>query len=152
MPLAFSNSEKEEEKQIINDERMDQEENEGSIFGEESEIDMGSLLSNITSNMNVSDIDSIDLSSNEHILSNLTIADFEEMVSDTASSTLSIKGENDDIVKLDLTNIWKKDIADTDLNSVVDTLDDNFIAYTATGTHNQVLTLLIDKDIIVQDI
>ena len=125
----------------------------GSLtFGDEKEIDMGSLLSNITSNMHVSDIDSIDLSSNEHILSNLTIADFEEMVSDTASSTLSIKGENDDIVKLDLTNIWKKDIADTDLNSVVDTLDDNFIAYTATGTHNQVLTLLIDKDIIVQDI
>ena len=125
----------------------------GSLtFGDEKEIDMGSLLANITSNMHVSDIDSIDLSSNEHILSNLTIADFEEMVSDTASSTLSIKGENDDIVKLDLTNIWKKDIADTDLNSVVDTLDDNFIAYTATGTHNQVLTLLIDKDIIVQDI
>jgi hypothetical protein len=121
------------------------------MIDESQNIDMASLLSNATSNLNVADIDSIDLSNSEHILSNITIADFEEMVSDDSSNTLSITGENDDIVKLDL-SIWTKNEADTDINSVVDNMDDNFIAYTTTGTHNQVLTLLIDKDIIVQDI
>jgi VCBS repeat-containing protein len=125
---------------------------EGTLtFGEEKEIDMSSLLSNITSNINVADIDSIDLSNNEHILSNLTIMDFQEMVSDDSSNTLAIKGENNDIIKLDPT-IWLKDTTDTDLNSVVDNSDDNFVPYKATGTDAQVLTLLIDKDIIVQDI
>ncbi|WP_368029607.1 hypothetical protein, partial [Arcobacter sp. s6] len=121
------------------------------VLGEEKEIDMSSLLSNITSNINVADIDSIDLSSNEHILSNLTITDFQEMVSDTTSNTLAIKGENNDIIKLDPA-IWLKDTTDTDTNSVVDNADDNFVSYKATGTDAQVLTLLIDKDIIVQDI
>ena len=125
---------------------------EGSLLiGDESIIDMASLLSNITSNINVADIDSIDLSNNEHILSNLTIIDFQEMVSDTSSNTLAIKGENDDIIKLDPA-IWLKDTNDTDTNSVVDDSDDHFIAYKAIGTESQVLTLLIDKDIIVQDI
>ncbi len=121
------------------------------VMGDEKDIDMASLLSNITSNINVSDIDSIDLSSNEHILSNLTIADFQEMVSDSSSNTLEIKGENNDIIKLDPA-IWLKDTTDTDTNSVVDNADDNFISYKATTTDSQVLTLLIDKDIIVQDI
>jgi hypothetical protein len=121
------------------------------VMGEEKDIDMASLLSNITSNINVADIDSIDLSSNEHILSNLTIADFQEMVSDSSSNTLEIKGENNDIIKLDPA-IWLKDTTDTDSNSVVDNTDDHFVPYKATGTDSQVLTLLIDKDIIVQDI
>jgi VCBS repeat-containing protein len=121
------------------------------IIEEDHDIDMASLLLNATSNLNVADIDSIDLSNSEHILSNITKADFEAMVSDDSSNTLSITGENDDIVKLDL-SIWTKNESDTDLNSIVDNNDDHFIAYTTLGTHDQVLTLLIDKDITVENI
>jgi VCBS repeat-containing protein len=121
------------------------------MIGEDHNIDMASLLSNATSNLNASDIDSIDLSNSEHILSNITKADFEAMVSDDSSNTLAITGENDDIVKLDL-SIWTRNESDTDINSVVDNADDHFISYTTVGSHNQVLTLLIDKDITVENI
>ncbi|PLY04748.1 MAG: hypothetical protein C0625_15880 [Arcobacter sp.] len=113
-------------------------------------IDMLNLLGNLSSNIQVSDIDSIDLTNGNHILSNLSVMDFEDMVSDS-SNELSIYGDNGDTIKLDLST-WSKDITDTDLNPTVDATDDSFIAYTATGTTNQTLTLLIEKDITVEDI
>ena len=115
------------------------------------DINMSDLLANISSNIEVSDIDSIDLSNGEHILSNLTISDFEEMVSDTASNELSIVGEDNDKIKLDL-SVWSKDTTDTDINASIENTDDGFVAYSTVGTDSQVLTLLIDKDIIVENI
>ncbi len=114
------------------------------------DIDMLSLLGNLSSNIQASDIDSIDLTNGDHILSNLSTMDFEQMVADS-SNELSIMGDNGDTLKLDLST-WSKDINDTDLDGNVDPTDDSFISYTAIGTTNQTLTLLIEKDITVEDI
>ncbi len=120
-------------------------------FGEEQNIDLSTILDNASSNIEIQDIDSIDLSNSEHILSNLTIEDFEAMVADDSSNTLAINGEDNDIIKLDL-SIWSKDENDKDNNSDVENEDDGYITYTATGTVEQTLTLLIDKDITVENI
>ena len=124
---------------------------EGSISFDNENIDLATILDNISSNIEIEDIDSIDLSNAEHILSNLTIEDFEAMVSDDSSNTLAINGENNDVIKLDL-SIWSKEESDKDNNSEVENEDDGYIAYTATGTTEQTLTLLIDKDITVENI
>ena len=124
---------------------------EGNLFFNTQDIDLASILDNTASSFDLSDIDSLDLSSSEHILSNLTIEDFQAMVSEDSANILSIKGEDNDTIKLDLST-WSKDTNDTDLNNSVDLSDDSYIAYTAVGTDNQVLTLLIDKDIVVENI
>jgi hypothetical protein len=114
-------------------------------FGEEQNINLGDLLENISTSVEIQDIDSIDLSNSEHILSNLTIKDFEDMVADDSSNTLVIDGENNDKIKLDL-SVWSKDENDKDINTINESEDDGYITYTAKGTAEQTLTLLIDKD------
>lgn len=106
---------------------------------------MADLLENISTSVEIQDIDSIDLSNSEHILSNLTIKDFEDMVADDSSNTLVIDGENNDKIKLDL-SVWSKDENDKDINTINESEDDGYITYTAKGTAEQTLTLLIDKD------
>ena len=120
-------------------------------FGEEQNINLGDLLENISTSVEIQDIDSIDLSNSEHILSNLTIKDFEDMVADDSSNTLVIDGENNDKIKLDL-SVWSKDENDKDINTINESEDDGYITYTAKGTAEQTLTLLIDKDIVVENI
>ena len=120
-------------------------------FGEEQNINLGDLLENISTSVEIQDIDSIDLSNSEHILSNLTIKDFEDMVADDSSNTLVIDGENNDKIKLDL-SVWSKDENDKDINTINESEDDSYITYTAKGTAEQTLTLLIDKDIVVENI
>ena len=110
-----------------------------SFAANDQDINMSALLENI-SNSVIESIDSIDLSNGSHILSNLTIEDFEEMVSDSASNELAIMGEDNDTIKLDL-DTW---VAGPET-------EDNFIPYVANGS-TDVLTLLIDKNIIVEDI
>ena len=114
-------------------------------------INLGDLLENISTSVEIQDIDSIDLSNSEHILSNLTIKDFEDMVADDSSNTLVIDGENNDKIKLDL-SVWSKDENDKDINTINESEDDGYITYTAKGTAEQTLTLLIDKDIVVENI
>ena len=120
-------------------------------FGEEQNINLGDLLENISTSVEIQDIDSIDLSNSEHILSNLTIKDFEDMVADDSSNTLVIDGENNDKIKLDL-SVWSKDENDKDINTINESEDDGYITYTAKGTAEHTLTLLIDKDIVVENI
>jgi hypothetical protein len=121
------------------------------IITDNQPVDMAILLSNISNNFETSDIDSINLLSGDHILSNLSISDFEEMVSDSVSNELMINGDNGDKIKLDL-SIWDKNTLDTDLNATNDIADDGFITYTATSSSLETLTLLIEKDIIVENI
>jgi hypothetical protein len=135
----------------VTNEVLDLDSNGALSFGDDDYINLGNILENVSDNFDVSAIDSIDLSNTEHILSNLTIIDFESMVSDDASNTLSIDGESGDKIKLDLST-WSKEEADKDNNSVLDNSDDGYIAYTAKGTLEQTLTLLIDKDITVENV
>ena len=135
----------------INDTSVSLNDNGIFTFTGEKDINLGNILENISNSIEIQNIDSIDLSNSEHILSNLTIEDFEAMIAEDSSNTLTIKGENDDIIKLDL-NVWTKDENDKDNNSFEENDDDGFIAYKATGTAEQTLTLLIDKDITVENI
>ena len=135
----------------INDTSVSLNDNGVLSFSGEKDIDLGNILENISNSIEIQNIDSIDLSNSEHILSNLTIKDFEEMVADDSSNTLVINGENDDKIKLDL-SIWSKDENDKDINSIDESEDDGYITYTAIGTAEQTLTLLIDKDIVVENI
>ena len=135
----------------INDTSVSLNDNGVLSFSGEKDIDLGNILENISNSIEIQNIDSIDLSNSEHILSNLTIKDFEEMVADDSSNTLVINGENDDKIKLDL-SIWLKDENDKDINSIDESEDDGYITYTAIGTAEQTLTLLIDKDIVVENI
>ena len=115
---------------------------EGTLSAADNQnINMIELLENISTNNEILDIDAIDLSNGSHILSNLTIEDFEEMVSDSPLNELSIMGENNDTIKLDL-SIWSEGT----LN------EDNFVPYVANGSSSQALTLLIENNIIVEDI
>jgi hypothetical protein len=72
-------------------------------------------------------------------------------VADDSSNTLVIDGENNDKIKLDL-SVWSKDENDKDINTINESEDDGYITYTAKGTAEQTLTLLIDKDIVVENI
>ena len=136
----------------VTNEALDLDSNGELSFGNDDYINLGNVLENVSNNsFDTSNIDSVDLSTGDHILSNLTIEDFEAMVSEDTSNTLSIDGDSGDKIKLDLST-WSKDTTDLDSNTATDNTDDGYIAYKATGTTNQTLTLLIDKDITVENV
>ncbi len=128
--------------------------------GSEGEIDMAALLdqgndfedeggNSITT---PDSVDEIDLTSGDHILSNLSVEDFIAMTDD--DNTLRIEGDSGDEIKLDMTQ-WQ--VASNDAidagnpDAGIDIDNDGYVTYTniegVGGLAEGSLQLLIDEDI-----
>ena len=126
----------------------------------EGEIDMAALLdqgndfedeggNSVTT---PDSVDDIDLTSGDHILSNLSVEDFIAMTDD--DNTLKIKGDSGDEINLDMSQ-WK--VADNDAVDVgnpdagIDADSDGYVTYTnidpVGGAAAESLQLLIDENI-----
>jgi hypothetical protein len=112
----------------------------GVLSSTDANINMSSLLDTIIeSGDQANDVDSLDLTNGIHILSNLTVEDFENILSDSLGNTLSIEGDSNDTIILD--SSWSKELPDT-----------GFVPYTSQGSQNQTITLLIENEINVENI
>ncbi len=126
----------------------------------EGEIDMAALLDQGNdfedeggNSVSTPDsVDDIDLTSGDHILSNLSVEDFIAMTDD--DNTLKIKGDSGDEINLDMSQ-WK--VADNDAVDVgnpdagIDADSDGYVTYTnidpVGGAAAESLQLLIDENI-----
>jgi VCBS repeat-containing protein len=126
----------------------------------EGEIDMAALLDQGNdfedeggNSVSTPDsVDEIDLTSGDHILSNLSVEDFIAMTDD--DNTLRIEGDSGDEIKLDMTQ-WQvatNDSIDTgNPDAGIDADNDGYVTYTnidgVGGLAEGSLQLLIDEDI-----
>jgi hypothetical protein len=94
------------------------------------------------SDTSLSDINTIDMSSGSHEISNIDVSDVMDMTG--TDNSLTILGGADDEVSLD-TDTWTKGETTTDANG------NEVTSYTGSGTNNEEIELLIDTSITVHE-